>query len=436
MPTMILRALVAAFALVTLASPGAAAVRALKFAQGPVVLLAPDSLAGSVEVGLWYAAGTRNDPPGQSGLAFAVGRSLVRPAPAAQRSLVMAGGSYNEILTPDLTAGSLTLPAELVRDGIAAFIARLRAPSVSPTGLRAALSLAKSDRDARLAASPLLPGIEDVFQSGYAGHGYAAPVMGRAGDAARITAAAARADLAARFAPGRALITVVGRFDPADALARLRASYGEPATYTPRAAAGTRAAFRPSTGAPRSIPLAVGVPVLLMGWRGPAVTDPDFPAFDLLAHLLTGGSSPFAPATLAQPAGPFAQVLGGVDRRTDASMLFLIAVAGDDTAATMQRLTHGVERLGRDGVPEDEVARARASLEAAMEKSTETPQGRATALASSLLLEGRWDASEQRTDRVRALTPEALQRVASRYLDASHRTVVISVPQGAAPGGQ
>jgi predicted Zn-dependent peptidase len=329
------------------AAPAAAwpATRVLKYPNGPTVLLAPDPLAGSVEVGLWYAAGTRNDPPRTSGLAMAVGRTLFRSSEAIERSLQAEGSSSSEVMTPDLTARSLVLPAERVSLGLQAVAGWLKPRAIGTSDLRIALARAHEDRAARAAGSPILPAIETMLATGYSGHPYAAPVLGREADEARITVAAVKADLASRFAPSRALITIVGRFDATEAMRTLDQALGGAAVAAPKRVAGKAPVFPPSKGGTQQAAIGVAVPLSLVGWRGPSASDPDSPAFDLLSHLLVGGAAPYGQRALTEQEGAVAQVLGGVDRRIDASIVFLVAVSQPDSMRTAAKhVVDGIER--------------------------------------------------------------------------------------------
>src|SRR5439155_9652251 len=87
-----------------------ARVRWLAFANGPTVLLAPDSLAGGVNVGVWYDAGSRNDPDGRAGLAYVLARSALAPAAQVQRPLERLGAAFASSVTADMTVESVTMP--------------------------------------------------------------------------------------------------------------------------------------------------------------------------------------------------------------------------------------------------------------------------------------------------------------------------------------
>ena len=59
-----------------LAVPAPAPVRTVTLPNGLTILLASDSTAVAVDVGVWYRAGTRFEAPGKSGVAQMFGRLM------------------------------------------------------------------------------------------------------------------------------------------------------------------------------------------------------------------------------------------------------------------------------------------------------------------------------------------------------------------------
>ena len=414
-----------------------AAIQMLSFPGGPTVVLAPDSLAGAVNVGIWYAAGARNDPAGHAGLAFVMTRGVFSPNAASRAALEGAGAAFHLSVTPDLSSVSVTLPAEQLRPGLEAMAGRVATPVLDAQALGAAIEGARAERRQREQQSPLLPGFERVSATLFAGHGYAAPASGDDAGLASITEAVASQDLASRFAPARALITVTGRFDPADARSVLEkrfgvASRGEP-LKTPVIPKFSPIEPRVDGGA-----MALPVAVVLAGWRLPPGSDADATALEVLARMLVGGVSTRLDRSLVTAEGPIVQIQGSFERRADACM-FVVAGAlsgAIDTTAIEARLTGEVERYARAPVRESDFQPAQRAIESALLQRIQTSEGRGEALATALLLEGSLDAFEQRLGRLRALTPAALQRAAASALTADRRTVVWTEPAAATEEGQ
>src|ERR1041385_6356060 len=96
--------------LASAAAPGLDAPR-VTLANGLRVVLAPDSLAGTVDVTLWYRCGTRNEATAQAGLALLAGRLTFRNGAADPLNPLEAeGGTGQLVVTPDMTGLSATVP--------------------------------------------------------------------------------------------------------------------------------------------------------------------------------------------------------------------------------------------------------------------------------------------------------------------------------------
>src|SRR5207244_3773678 len=112
---------------------------------------------GGVNVGVWYDAGSRNDPDGRAGLAYVLARSALAPAAQVQRPLERLGAAFASSVTADMTVESVTMPAELVEQGLGALVDRVAAPALTDTSLASSVARAREARARRLSGSPLLP---------------------------------------------------------------------------------------------------------------------------------------------------------------------------------------------------------------------------------------------------------------------------------------
>ena len=120
-----------ALASVAAAAPGLDATR-VTLGNGLRVVLAPDSLAGTVDATLWYRCGTRSESTAQAGLALLAGRlSFRNGANDPLNSLEAEGGTGQLAVTPDVTCISATVPAEGLGAALDFLAARLPGAPVS-----------------------------------------------------------------------------------------------------------------------------------------------------------------------------------------------------------------------------------------------------------------------------------------------------------------
>lgn len=227
------------------------------------------------------------------------------------------------------------------------------------------------------------------------------------------------------------MLTVVGDFDPDSAEAAIRRTFG--AIAKRGAPAPMRPGALPADGERRGR-VRSPVRVLFAGWRAPA--DSACGAeLAVIAHLLGGGATPLLSKSLVDEEHLAISASSGFDGRRRASFLFASAfpAAGADTAALEQALVDRVERFAREGITEADLAAARKSLLLAARIDRQAVRGRAQARGVAAMTDGDWRAADRRLDRLAALTPADVQRVAKDVLVAERRTIVWAAPEPPAP---
>jgi zinc protease len=423
--------------LLALLLPGAAhaadpfaSAQATTLPNGLTVLLAPDTTAASVEVGLWVRAGTRWESPGQSGISHLVERasyagSAKLTAAAYARAIQLEGGTFSARTTPDGTQFSVTVAPEGLEAVLALEADRLASASLGSAALEAARRSLRLERGERSDRTPVGRALRLLFAKAFAGHPYRWPVVGLEGDLDRVTLRQAQAYRTARYAPGRMAVSLAGRFDAATALAAVRRTFGawpggrlDPEPGHPAPSAAGRAAERGEGS----------VPVLAVGWRTPPATDPDAPALEALARILAWGSSSRLQRELVRASGaPCAVAQGELDLRVDGGLLHVLAAPapGADTARVEGEILSLVQRVVRDGVTAAELEGAQRQIEVEAFSSWQTPAGVGRALGEAWLAGQNVTAPRTRLERVRALTPADLQRVATRLFTDDHRSVAV-----------
>ncbi|MCE1204439.1 MAG: insulinase family protein [Holophagaceae bacterium] len=179
-----------------------------------------------------------------------------------------------------------------------------------------------------------------------------------------------------------------------------------------------------------------GSPSLLCGWRLPTRRHPQHLALRLAAQLLGGGRTARLESRLVRQKG----LAQHVDLRMDlpgGRLPGLLTVGlkpaeGHSLAEVEGALHSEILRLQQDLIPQDEWLRAIAQLEADHVRMLDEPAALARALGRTWAEGGDWRLLEADAQRLRALTPEAVQAAARAWLKPSHRTTVLLEPL---PGG-
>jgi zinc protease len=432
--------------LALLAAPAAAAdptvaARTVTLPNGLTLLLLPDTLAASVDVGVWVRAGSIHEKAGATGLSHLVERLMYagtpkRPAGAHARAVLAEGGTFSGQTTPDWTLYSTTVPPEGLEAVLEIEADRFAHTAIGAAALERARRAVREEGRGRADRTPAGHGLRALFATAFAGHPYAWPVVGRPEDLARVTLQQASAFRAARHAPARMRVTIAGRFDVATAVAAARRTLGTLPAGAAAAPAATPPAPAPQAAPRRARAGAEGTGALVaMGWRTPPQDDPDAPAVEALARILAGGAASRVQRELVRPDSGrvCAAAQGGLDLRAAGGLLHVLAspAPGADTATVERALAGVAARLAEAGPTEPEVASARRGLEVETRSALQSPAGLARLYGAAWLTGGRVDAVAERLERVRALTPADVQRAARRVLSPTQQTVVIVTPAAA-----
>lgn len=179
-----------------------------------------------------------------------------------------------------------------------------------------------------------------------------------------------------------------------------------------------------------------GTSSLLCGWRLPARRHPDHLSLRLAGQLLGGGRTARLESRLVRQKALVQQVDLRMDLpgcRLPGLLVVGLKPADGHSLAEVEGALHSeILRLHQDPIPQDEWLRAVAQLEADHVRMLDEPAALAGALGGAWAEGGDWRLLETDAQRLRTLTPEAVQAAARRWLKPSHRTTVLLEPT---PGG-
>ena len=256
-------------------------------------------------------------------------------------------------------------------------------------------------------------------------HRYGTISMGTAASLKGLTLADLRQFHAREYVPANAALIVTGDVTPATAVARLEAAFGAwkgtPPARTPIAAAAQLAARQiyliDKPGAAQS--------QIRIGWIGVPRATPDYFALRVLNTILGGAFTSRLNQNLREEHGYAYGASSTFDMRAAAGPFY--AAAGVQTDKTAEALTEFFKELDaiRKPVPAEEVEKAKNYLALLMPRSFETTGSLATSLAQMFVYNLPPDYYATYTERVRAVTPADVQRVAEKYVQPDKFAVVI-----------
>ncbi len=395
--------------------------------NGMRVVLAPDSMAMSLDAALWFPSGTRHEKPAQAGLALLAARLAFRNGSDDPLGLLTAeGGTGSLTATPDLTSFAATVPAEALEVALDFLAARLTGAPVSAAELAAERAALRAERS-RPERTPVARALARLWSAAWPGHPYAqtggAPTAGS--DA--LTPADLESWRRARFAPAAAVLTLTGAFQPEAALAGVRARFeGRPRGTAPTA--GTLPAPRPASRATDR--LESPARLCLVGWRGPGAGDPDAAAFELLAAWLGGGPQARLSNSLVRDWKLAVTAQAGYAAQRDGSLLWTLAVVqpGVDSSAVERTLLDAATSVTRTAPEAFELERARRQVGVSTGFALQTARQHSQALGEAEMLAGDAGAAARRLDALARVTPDDVRRVAARVMTDAGRATVWMLP--------
>jgi zinc protease len=234
------------------------------------------------------------------------------------------------------------------------------------------------------------------------------------------------------YTPSNAGLMLVGDFDSAKARERIKHYFEDiPARPAPPATdthEPDRTAEKRATTAEPGIP----APLIVIAWRVPAATDPDWFAIKRLGEVLGGTSAARLHTSLIKTSSVASSLSVGLEDSAGPNLLLvqLITAPGKDLAQAESLVYKEIAAIERDGVPKEELERAATDALRRRAFSLVTTTVRAQVFAQSLVAYGQisavndWDRQEGR------VTSDEVKRVARKYLTPANRTVMILTPGG------
>ncbi len=416
------------------ATPSVARTRHV-LSNGFVVLLAPHPGA-VVSVQTWYAVGSADDPPHQTGAAHLLEHMMFKGAARFQkgdidRATLLRGGANNAFTNCDATVYQFDLPAghlELALDIEADRMHDLRLEEAEFEAERNVV-LEEIKENLEYPESRLLVAADTAT---FGGHGYAHPVMGHRRDVEALTLDDIRAHYDTWYRPERAAIVIAGAMDVERTLEAVATRFGgKDANAQPTAPARERHRTPFNVSAQRIERRdPVGVARLYLQFPGVTSRDPRAVALDALEHILASGRNSRLFRSLVQDAGLASAVAVENDPRLDAGVFWIEITATEGTApAAIERaIAHELEQLAELGPRVTELQRTQHALRVEEIFGRETPWDVAEFLGDAEMATG-FEAYDSYLADVAALTPADIRTVCREIADIARATIAWSLPE-------
>jgi zinc protease len=408
-------------------------VKSWTLANGLQVLFLADHKAPIATVQLFYHVGSKDERVGIRGVAHMFEHMMFKgsdrvPPEQHSRLLKEVGGQVNAFTTEDLTAYHDTVPPSYVGFALELEAERMRHLRLTPGTVDSERRVVEEEKRLRIDNDPVGKAIEQFRALAFAKHPYNWTPIGTIEDLEKVRPADCQVFYDRYYRPNNATLIVVGDVDEADVRALVDRHFGP----IPRGAEPPRnTVVEPPQTALRTatLKLEVQIPVVVGGYHIPRAADPDMPALEVLATILSAGESSRLHQRLVRR-DRLAIAAGGVTESLEDPGLFIVYAAylpDRDGAKVEAALAEEVARVRDKPVTAQELEKAKNQLAAGFVFGLQTVDGIAGALGRAQYVEGDWRRFLEGAARYLSVTAADVQRVARKYLGESSLTRVTLV---------
>ncbi|CAM5210061.1 Zinc protease OS=Castellaniella defragrans OX=75697 GN=HNR28_000961 PE=3 SV=1 [Castellaniella defragrans] len=403
--------------------------------NGLTVLLAPDDSRAQTTVNMSYRVGSRNEGPGETGMAHLLEHLLFRGTPKhpdALAEFARRGLAANGSTTVDLTDFYATFASD--PQTLRWFLgwqadAMLNSP-ITKADLDAEMTVVRNEME-RDENSPFNTLLQQTDAAAYVWHPYGRAVVGARSDVEHVDVAQLRAFYHRYYQPDNAVLIVTGNFQPAQALEWIAADFGpmaRPDRTLPR-----EYTVEPVQQGARAVTLRRigGSPIAVAQYHIPEAASDDFPALSIGSDMLS--DSPSGPLYQALVQSGEASNVFGFARpmKQPGYMIFGAQLQpGTDAQAALHTLETTLESDGIAKLDEAALTRSRTAWLNAWKQTYDQSASLADAL-SDAVSQGDWRLFFIKRLRVQALTLATVRTQLKAWLVPSNRTSGLYLPTAA-----
>jgi zinc protease len=395
-----------------------AGVRVYRTTAGIPVLIRRKPGAQVTHAGVFSFGGARDEGAARGGLTTLMARCALKGAAgrtAAQlaEAIEMLGGSIGASAGSESVGWSISVPARYTADALAVLSDVVQRPTLSEAAL---------DTERALALSELATLRDDMYrypirlatQSAFGDHPYGVGMLGSDASLRAITGADARDWHADHVLHGPSVIVVVGDQDGDEMAGEIIRTFD---ALRPAPPAAIAAPTWPSGAAPRVERRAKAQTALALAFPGPARGDDDRMVAELIAMVASGLGGRFFDELRDRQSLAYTVRAFAAEWTMAGMFVGYIATSPEKEAAARTGLLHEFDKLCEDGVSGDELARAQTYAVGTHAISRQSGASLLAEVIDAWIFGQGLGELESYESRVRAVTRDAVRRVARSYFD-------------------
>lgn len=400
--------------------------------NGMKFLVLEDHSIPNANLYLFWKVGSRNEVPGITGLSHFFEHMMFNGSEnygpkVFDQTMEAAGGANNAYTTENTTVYTDWFPSDAMETIFKLEADRVRALTLDDEMIESERGVVTSERSTGLENSNFRAIWEEVKGAAFRAHPYSWPVIGHQSDIDNWS----KQDLVDYFqtyyAPNNAVAVVVGDVRTREVRKLAERHFGDIPSGKPPRPIHT---VEPEQRGEKRVFVSkesVTSPNLMIAYKIPASSDPDYHALSLLASLLGDGNSSRLYRQLVDEQQLATDVFVYMPESFDPNLFYIYAVAAEGIApGTLEKGIYRVlETVKAEGVGEKELQKVKNGKLMEFYRTLETINGKADTLGSYELYFGGYEKLFKAPEDFNQVTGEGIREAARRYLAKSRRTVGI-----------
>ncbi len=423
-----------------LAATASAATVDRTLSNGLKVIVKEDHRSPVVASQVWYKAGSIDEFNGTTGVAHVLehmmfkGTKKVGPGEFS-KIIAEAGGRENAFTSSDYTTyfeqvekSKLPLAFRLEAD-------RMQNLALSADEFAKEIKVVMEERRWRTEDKPQSLVYEQTVATAYQEHPYRRPVIGWMNDLQHMTVDDARDWYRRWYAPNNAVLVVVGDVKADEVFKLAQTYFGK---LKPHALPLRKPQEEPKQDGTKRVTVKAPakLPYLLMAYHAPVLRDVDKDwepyALEVLAGVLDGNPAARLNRSLVREQQIASEVGAGYDAVSRGPALFVVEGTpseGKTVGALETAIRAELERIKKDGVTAEELARVRSQVVAAKVYQRDSMFYQGMVIGQMELSGLSYKDIDARLAKLQQVTPEQVRDVARKYLTDDNLTVGTLDPQ-------
>ena len=266
---------------------------------------------------------------------------------------------------------------------------------------------------------------EEFLATAFKAHPYGTPIVGHMSDIINYNRAEAKKFFEKYYSPSNLTIALVGDVDPQEGLKLVKKYWNR----IPKREKPTRlTTVETEKKAERRVVIEEKTqPSMMIGWHIPEEIHPDMQAIDAMMSILGQGRTSrlykrmVLKDQIAISAGAFAGYPGG--KYPTLAVIYSYPAQGKTNIECEKIIDEEIEKLQKELVSKEELDKVKSRASIGFIRDLRDNLEFAMKLAKYQQLYGNWREVFKEVDKINAVTPEDIQRVANKYFKKTNRTV-------------